>query len=80
MKAPFLNWLENCAMRFLISSPNVSLLVLKQHGQKAIYVARDYSDPAVAAEFGTPIGEPEPEPITMQLERMYHEPAYGELE
>jgi hypothetical protein len=78
MKAPFLNWLENCAMRFLISSPNVSLLVLKQHSKEAIYIARDYSDPAVMAEFGPTYDEPEP--ITMQLERLYHEPAYGEIE
>lgn len=78
MKAPFLTWIENCAMRLLISSPNVSLLVLKQHSTEAIYIARDYSDPAVAAEFGPT--HQEPEPITMQLERLYHEPAYGELE
>jgi len=78
MKAPFLTWLENCAMRVLISSPNVSLLVIKQHSTEALYIARDYSDPAVAAEFG-PMYQ-EPEPASMLLERMYHEPAYGELE
>jgi hypothetical protein len=78
MKAPFLTWLENCAMRLLISSPNVSLLVLKQHSTEAIYIARDYSDPAVAAEFAPTYQESEP--LSMQLERMYHEPAYGELE
>jgi len=77
MKAPFLTWLENCAMRVLISSPNVSLLVIKQHSTEALYIARDYSDPAVAAEFAPTY---EPEPLSMQLERMYHEPAYGELE
>ena len=78
MKAPFLNWLENCAMRVLISSPSVSLVVIKQHSTEAIYIARDFSDPAVAAEFGPTYHEPEP--LSMQFERMYHEPAYGELE
>jgi hypothetical protein len=78
MKAPFLNWIENCAMRVLISSPNVSLVVIKQHSTEAIYIARDFSDAAVAAEFSPTYQEPEP--ISMQLERIYHEPAYGELE
>ena len=78
MKAPFLNWLENCAMRVLISSPKVSLVVIKQHSTEAIYIARDFSDPAVAAEFAPTFEDPEP--LSMQLERMYHEPAYGELE
>ena len=78
MKAPFLTWLENCAMRVLISSPNVSLIVIKQHSTEALYIGRDYSDPAVAAEFGPTYQEPEP--ASMLLERLYHEPAYGELE
>ena len=65
-------------MRVLITSPNVSLVVIKQHSTEAIYIARDYTDPAVAAEFAPTFEEPEP--LSMQLERLYHEPAYGELE
>jgi hypothetical protein len=77
MKAPFLNWLENCAMRFLISSPRVGLVIVKNHTGSGIYVASDLSDPTLPVQFKQ---EDEPEPLSMQLERLYHEPAYGELE
>ena len=77
MKAPFLTWLENCALRFLISSPRVGLVIVKNHTGNGIYVASDRSDPTLPMRFRE---EEKPEPLSMQLERLYHEPAYGELE
>jgi hypothetical protein len=78
MSAPFLNWLENCAVRLLISSPRVGFVAVKHHSANHMYVVQDATDKQVNAimqEFTE-----EPEPLSMQLERLYHEPAYGELE
>ena len=72
MSAPFLGWLENCAVRFLISSPRVGFIAVKHHGFNQMYVAQDPTDPQIASV------DYEPEPLSMQLERLYHEPAYGE--
>jgi hypothetical protein len=77
MKAPFLTWLENCALRFLISSPRVGLVIVKNHTSNGIYVASDLSDPTLPLQFRQ---EKDQEPLSMQLERLYHEPAYGENE
>ena len=78
MRAPFLNWLENCAVRFLLSSPRVGFVAIKHYGYDYLYVVQDSTDPQVAAIMEQFI-EP-PEPLSMQLERLYHEPAYGESE
>jgi hypothetical protein len=78
MSAPFLNWLENCAVRFLLSSPRVGFVAVKHHSFNHMYVVQDATDPQVDAIMQELI-EP-PEPLSMQLERLYHEPAYGELE
>ena len=78
MTAPFLNWLENCAMRFLMSSPRVGFIAIKRHSFNHMYVMQDASDPQVdliMQELCEPV-----EPLSMQLERLYHEPAYGENE
>lgn len=77
MKAPFLTALENWALRFLISSPRVGLVIVKNHTADGIFIATDLSDPTLPAQFRD---EEEPEPASMLLERLYHEPAYGELE
>ena len=77
MKAPFLTAFENWALRFLISSPRVGLVIVKNHTGNGIYVASDLSDPTLPVQFRQ---DEEPAPLSMQLERMYHEPAYGELE
>ena len=74
MEAPFLGWLENCAVRFLISSPRVGFIAVKHHSFNQMYVAQDPTDPQIASV------EYESEPLSMQLERLYHEPAYGENE
>jgi hypothetical protein len=78
MSAPFLNWLENCAVRLLISSPRVGFIAVKHHSANHMYVVQDATDKQVNAIMQELTEEPEP--LSMQLERLYHEPAYGELE
>ena len=78
MSAPFLNWLENCAVRLLISSPRVGFVAVKHHSFNHMYVVQDATDKQVNAIMQELTEEPEP--LSMQLERLYHEPAYGELE
>jgi hypothetical protein len=78
MGAPFLSWLENCAVRFLISSPRVGFIAVKHHSNTQMYVVQDATDPQVDAimqELTEPL-----EPLSMRFERLYHEPAYGEAE
>jgi len=77
MSAPFLGWLENCAVRFLISSPRVGFIAVKHHSNNDMYVVQDATDKQVDAIMQELT---EPEPLSMQLERLYHEPAYGESE
>jgi hypothetical protein len=78
MSAPFLNWLENCAVRLLISSPRVGFVAVKHHSANHMYVVQDATDKQVNAIMQELTEEPEP--LSMQLERLYHEPAYGESE
>jgi len=78
MSAPFLNWLENCAVRLLISSPRVGFVAVKHHSANHMYVVQDATDKQVNAIMQDLTEEPEP--LSMQLERLYHEPAYGESE
>jgi hypothetical protein len=78
MSAPFLNWLENCAVRLLISSPRVGFVAIKHHSANHMYVVQDATDKQVNAIMQELTEEPEP--LSMQLERLYHEPAYGESE
>jgi hypothetical protein len=78
MSAPFLNWLENCAVRLLISSPRVGFVAVKHHSANHMYVVQDATDKQVDAIMQELTEESEP--LSMQLERLYHEPAYGELE
>ena len=74
MNAPFLSWLENAAIRFLISSPRISMVHVKQYGTMNVYGVKDRNDPT-----NTGIWETEkPEPASMPLERLYHAPSFGE--
>jgi hypothetical protein len=66
-----LTWLEWMALRFLVKSKRVGLLVLKPYGSRLAFVAKDMTDP---------IGMEHDEPLSMQLERMYHQPSFGELD
>jgi len=66
-----LTWLEWAAVRLLAKSRRVGLLVLKPYGSRLVFVAKDVTDP---------IDLVDDEPITMQLERLYHQPSFGETE
>jgi hypothetical protein len=74
MNAPFLSWLENAAIRFLISSPRISIVYVKQHGTMTVYGVRDRNDPTNAGIWDSV----NTEPASMQLERLYHAPSFGE--
>ena len=70
-----LNLIERLALRILCRSPRTSLVVVKERYCSAVFVASDPRDPIAAHVTGS-----QPEPVTMQLERMYHQPSYGEDE
>ena len=67
-----LNWLERLALRTLIRSDRIGLLVLKPHGSRILFVVRDQTDPIDIKQAD--------EPLSMQFERLYHQPSYGEDE
>ena len=73
MHLPGLNLLERLALRILVKSPRTSLVIVKELGWPGVFVAANGDDPMLA--------EPaEQEPASMQLERLYHAPSYGEEE
>ena len=66
-----LNWIEHQALRVLARSRRIGLLVIKPHGSRLVFIAKDMT---------VPVDITEGEPISMQLERLFHQPAYGEDE
>ena len=70
MYLPGLNLLERLALRILVKSPRTSLVVVKELGWPSVFVAANSDDPMLA----------EPEPPSMKLERIYHQPSAGETE
>lgn len=72
---PGLNLLERLALWILVRSPRISLVVIKELHWPAVFVAGDQRDPVARHVAGK-----DPEPLSMQLERMYHQPAFGEDE
>ena len=73
MHLPGLNLLERLALRILVKSPRTSLVIVKELGWPAVFVAANTDDPMLA--------EPaEQEPPSMRLERIYHQPSAGETE
>jgi hypothetical protein len=67
-----LTWIERIALRILCKSERIGLLVIKRHSSRMVFVVRDQTDPIDITEAD--------EPVTMQLERLYHQPSYGEDE
>ncbi len=74
-RLPGLNLIERLALRILSRSRNTGLVVVKPYGYGCIYVASDGTDPVAAYVTDGP-----DEPASMLLERIYHQPAAGELE
>jgi len=72
---PGLTLIERLALRILCRSPRTSLVVVKERAFPALFVAADPRD--ATAGFVT---NGHAEPASMQLERLYHQPAYGEEE
>lgn len=69
---PFLNPVEAAILRWLIKSPRIGLLCIKEHGSTVTWVLSDESDPV---RYGSDedVSEGE-EPDSMKLERIYHAP------
>lgn len=74
-KLPGLNLLERWALGILVRSRRTALVVVKPYGHREMMVAADPTDPA--AHYVT---QGKGEPLSMQLERIFHQPAYGETE
>lgn len=71
-----LNWIEQLAMRILHCSPRVGLLIVKRNMLPcmAYSVSKDDQE---AVELASMLID-ELEPPSLQLERLFHAPAYGE--
>jgi hypothetical protein len=72
---PGLTLIERLALRILCRSPRTSLVVVKERAFPALLVAADPTD--ATASFVT---NGHAEPASMQLERIFHQPSYGEDE
>lgn len=70
-----LNLIERWALGILTRSRRTGLVVVKPYGYPCLYVASDSTDPVAAYVTDGP-----DEPASMLLERIYHQPAAGELE
>lgn len=76
LNLPGLNLLERWAVYLLIRSPRTSLVVIKDRAWPEIFMAADHADPVAAFV----ASGREAEPLSMQFERIYHQPSYGEDE
>lgn len=74
-RLPGLNLIERLALRILTRSRNTGLVVVKPYGYGCIFVASNAADPVAAY-----VTDGADEPHSMILERIYHQPAAGELE
>lgn len=67
---PFLNPIEAAIIRWIVRSPRIGAIIVKEHSSPVTWVIRDPSD-SYAAEVED---EDFPEPPSMQFERLYHAP------
>ena len=74
----FLPCWDNWAFRILAASPHVSFIAVKQSLSDRVEMAYEQYDIS-AIELKNHF-EKTIEPLSMQFERLYHEPAYGEDE
>lgn len=75
MNLPSLTLIERLALWILVRSPRTSLVVVKERLWPLVFAAADPSDETAAYVTGGQI-----EPASMQLERIFHQPSYGEDE
>jgi len=72
---PSLSLLERLALRILVRSRRTSLVVVKERVRSVVFVSADPSD-----EIACFVTNGRMEPLSMQFERLYHQPSYGESE
>jgi len=70
---PGLTLLERWALRILVRSPRTGLIVVKAYGRSEMIVAADQTDPVASYVTNGP-----DDPASMTLERIFHQPSYGE--
>lgn len=75
MFLPGLTLLERLALWILVRSPRTSLVVVKEKLWPIVFAAADPTD-----ETASYVTNGQAEPACMHLERLYHQPAYGEEE
>lgn len=75
MFLPGLTLLERLALWILVRSPRTSLVVVKEKLWPIVFAAADPTD-----ETASYVTNGQAEPASMHLERLYHQPAYGEEE
>ena len=81
MKLPYLNWLERWALRLLHRSPRMSLVIAKPINSTLIsWSALEDDELAMVIAEDLLLMPDDDEPLSMQLERIYHQPSYGERE
>lgn len=73
--APFLNWLENRALSLLANSPRVGTIQIRMRGSLLTFIVRDYNDPCCEGR-----SQEEIMPDAFNLERIFHQPSFGEEE
>ena len=72
---PGLNLIERLALWVLVRSPRTSLVVVKERLWPAVFTTADPTDDVACY-----VTNGQAEPASMQLERIFHQPAYGEDE
>jgi hypothetical protein len=77
MPLPSLNLIERLALWILVRSRRTSLVMVKEHTNADIWWAVCPADP-IAVSIAQEVQDLEPP--SMMLERLFHAPAYGELE
>jgi len=81
MKLPQLNWLECWALRLLHRSPRMALVIAKPINSTLIsWSALEDDELAMVIAEDLLLMPDDDEPLSMQLERIYHQPSYGERE
>ena len=76
--APFLRWYENLALWVLWRSPRLGMVATRRFGSEVMWY---YQNPHEHEAWWL-IDDEQPieVPISYELERMYHMPAYGDQE
>ena len=69
-----MNPIETAIIRWIVRSPRIGAIVVKQHGSPVTWTISDPSDSWAVNVEAEAQDEDFPEPASMQLERLYHLP------